>query len=43
MWLRDALVSRLQARAGTDYQVVLDGRRIVEIHSRGTDEIPIGE
>jgi len=33
----------IQARAGTDYQVAVDGRRIVEIHSRGKDEVPIGE
>jgi hypothetical protein len=31
----------IQGRAGLDYQAVVDGRRVVEIHSRGRDEFPL--
>jgi hypothetical protein len=33
--------ARLQARAGVNYQVVVDGQRIVEVQSRGEDSIPL--
>jgi hypothetical protein len=32
----------IQAPAGTKYQVLIDGRRIVEVVSQGADVIPIG-
>lgn len=31
----------VQAVPGVDYQVVLDGQRIVDIHSQGTDRVPL--
>lgn len=33
----------IQGRAGVEYQAVVDGRRVVDIHSRGTDEFPLEE
>jgi len=33
----------IQGRAGVNYQAVVDGRRVVEINSRGTDEFPVEE
>lgn len=33
--------TRIDAAAGTTYQVVLDGRRVVEVHSQGQDVIPL--
>jgi hypothetical protein len=34
--------ARIQARAGLTYQVVVDGKRIVDVNSRGDDFIPLG-
>jgi hypothetical protein len=31
----------IRGRAGVNYQAVVDGRRVVEINSRGTDEFPV--
>jgi hypothetical protein len=33
----------IQGRAGVKYQAVVDGRRVVEINSRGTDEFTVEE
>ncbi len=33
----------IQARAGVQYQVLIDGRRIITITSQGTDSIPLQE
>jgi len=38
--LKDGRVA-IQGRAGLDYQAVVDGRRVVEIQSRGRDEFPL--
>lgn len=34
-------VAVIQGRAGVNYQGVVDGRRVVDIKSRGTDEVPV--
>ncbi len=34
--------AHVRARAGTKYQVLVDGRRIVEVDSRGEDVVPLG-
>ena len=31
----------IQGRTGVDYQAVVDGRRVVDIKSRGTDEFTV--
>jgi hypothetical protein len=32
-------VAHVQARAGVDYQVIIDGKRIVDVKSIGSDTI----
>ena len=34
--------TQVQAREGVSYQVVIDGHRIVEVTSKGTDVIALG-
>jgi hypothetical protein len=38
--LRDGKAN-IQAKAGVNYQVLIDGRRVVDVVSRGTDEVPL--
>jgi hypothetical protein len=33
--------ARVEARDGVDYQVIVDGSRIINVHSHGSDSIPI--
>ncbi len=33
--------ARVEARKGIDYQVVVDGGRIIQVHSQGEDSIPL--
>ncbi len=34
-------VAEIKGIAGVDYQVIIDGRRIVDVKSRGTDLVPL--
>lgn len=34
-------VARIRARAGVSYQVVVDGRRVVDVRSQGDDTVPL--
>jgi hypothetical protein len=34
--------AHVQGRAGTKYQVLVDGRRIVDVRSQGDDVLPLG-